>query len=805
MYRKLSAFLILIVSCFAINAQQSAGQWTIYPVIGLDYDKIIDTENKVYFLSSASLYSFDKQTDETYFYNSENKLSSNSITDIFYNHDKKYLVIVYEDYNLDMLYDDGTCYVLPDIKDANIIEDKNINDIAFGSDRFVVATNFGIVVYDDNKCEVIESGIYDIPVDNVAISGDNLIVYTPYSIYFSKLSARHNSLDKFTKVSGADLTDLYVVNEKKFVWTSKDKLVITTAYYDKNDVSNETTSIAVNSKIQRFKDGFYFKSGNNIVVYDNDVNQLGSYPIPADLASAAFSLWDGVSSVWLGSKQGSANFDLSSSQPVVLSDWYRPESITCKEVAYFFMSPDGNRIYLSNLGPTIIRKYLTQNRVGGSLTVFQTTNVIENGSIRDVSIVNASASVATIKNYQKAFNSTAMFGGVTRLAEDPNNSEIYYIGNGQEGLYVVKGNEEIYKFDLSNAPFFVYWNTRVYDVNFDPEGNMWVGHDHMNKEYSPYLILPAKSLKKDYSKITKEEWINAKIEGMAPQSADFISLFSKKSNYAAFISANGYTMHLLDTKGTYSDPSDDKNHVLKTHTDQDGNTISPQYYFSMVEDRDGRLWIGTNSGIFYYNLAAGFNEYSTIVRPKVPRNDGTNYADFLLDSDQINDIAVDPSNRKWIATDFSGVFLVSADGDKILKHFDSSNSPLPSNRVVSVICDPHSNVVYFGTTNGMLSYKADSAPAKDDYSEVYAYPNPVKPDYTDWITIAGLMDNSLVKITDAAGNVFFQTRSEGGMVTWDGCNAAGERVRSGIYYVYASTGADGVSANGVVTKIMVIN
>jgi flagellar hook assembly protein FlgD len=86
---------------------------------------------------------------------------------------------------------------------------------------------------------------------------------------------------------------------------------------------------------------------------------------------------------------------------------------------------------------------------------------------------------------------------------------------------------------------------------------------------------------------------------------------------------------------------------------------------------------------------------------------------------------------------------------------------------------------------------------------VYAFPNPVRPDYTGWITVTGLMDNSLVKIADAAGNVFYQGTSEGGMVTWDGCNSAGERVKTGVYYVFASK-ADDTKTSGVVTKIMVI-
>ena len=191
-------------------------------------------------------------------------------------------------------------------------------------------------------------------------------------------------------------------------------------------------------------------------------------------------------------------------------------------------------------------------------------------------------------------------------------------------------------------------------------------------------------------------------------------------------------------------------------------------------------------------------------RPIVPRNDGTIYGDYLLGTELIFGIAVDPSNRKWIATRTSGVYLVSADGTKIISNYTTDNSPLPSNIVEGVTCDPNSNTVYFGTPYGIASFLSDSAPASDDYSDVYAYPNPVRPEYTGWITVKGLMDNSLVKIADIAGNVFFQGRSEGGMISWDGCDASGRRVRSGVYLVLASQGDDNGSS-GVATKIMVVN
>ena len=187
------------------------------------------------------------------------------------------------------------------------------------------------------------------------------------------------------------------------------------------------------------------------------------------------------------------------------------------------------------------------------------------------------------------------------------------------------------------------------------------------------------------------------------------------------------------------------------------------------------------------------------------RNDGTEFADYLLDGEFVFDIAVDPSDRKWIATRNSGVYLVNADGTEVIANFNMENSPLPSNKVMSVKCDPLSNIVYFGTDKGVVKYAADAAPAAEDYNDVYAYPNPVRPDYTGWITVTGLMDNSLVKITDTAGNVVRQGTSEGGMFLWDGCNGANQRVRSGVYFVFASQNASGSASGKPVTKIMVIN
>jgi hypothetical protein len=121
-----------------------------------------------------------------------------------------------------------------------------------------------------------------------------------------------------------------------------------------------------------------------------------------------------------------------------------------------------------------------------------------------------------------------------------------------------------------------------------------------------------------------------------------------------------------------------------------------------------------------------------------------------------------------------------------------------------VYVHPQTKSVFMGTANGLVEYNGSSAPAQEDYSDVYVYPNPVKPDYTGWITIKGLMDYSYVKVADTQGNIIYSTRSAGGMITWDGCDSNGNRVKAGVYKVYASQD-ENTSLVTPVAKIIVVD
>ena len=198
------------------------------------------------------------------------------------------------------------------------------------------------------------------------------------------------------------------------------------------------------------------------------------------------------------------------------------------------------------------------------------------------------------------------------------------------------------------------------------------------------------------------------------------------------------------------------------------------------------------------------NDETMLTQVKVPRNDGTNYADYLLAGLNTTAIAVDAGGRKWFATNGNGVYLISADNMTQLQHFTTENSNLLSNVVMSLAINNKTGEVFFGTENGLCSYISDATETNENMTtdNVYAYPNPVTPDYTGLITIVGLAYNADVKILSANGALITEGRSNGGSFTWDGCNKSGQRVASGIYMVVTATST---GQKGTVCKIAIVN
>ncbi|MDE5788127.1 MAG: Por secretion system protein, partial [Bacteroidaceae bacterium] len=258
------------------------------------------------------------------------------------------------------------------------------------------------------------------------------------------------------------------------------------------------------------------------------------------------------------------------------------------------------------------------------------------------------------------------------------------------------------------------------------------------------------------------------------------------------------------TNGTLNNVRDDKHRLITTLVNQDGTSYTPDRFYCMAEDLDGRVWCGTLLGLFVINDPTKFFDSDfAFEQIKIARNDGSGLADYLLSGVSVTCIAVDGANRKWIGTESNGLYLVSADGQEMIHHFETENTPLLSNTIQSIAIHPTTGMVMIGTDKGLCSYVSDATEAETELrgEDVIVYPNPVRPDYTGPIAVRGLVMDSEVKICSSTGQLVWSGTSQGGTFTWNGCNKQGKRVASGVYHVIANT-PDGHKA--VVGRIAVI-
>lgn len=335
--------------------------------------------------------------------------------------------------------------------------------------------------------------------------------------------------------------------------------------------------------------------------------------------------------------------------------------------------------------------------------------------------------------------------------------------------------------------------TEVTSLTYDNSGTLWIANSYGKQPTICYM--PAGG---DIKAFTHQ---NLMTKGH-PFSMALMNGMMIDSRGLLWFTNNNWTMPAL----VKYDIGNNTTKVYTTLVNQD-NTVYEYYNMpAIAEDKEGNIWVGTDVGLFCVT-AASVNDNTdniTFTQIKVPRNDGTNFADYLLGGLSIGCIAIDSANRKWIGTSGNGVYLISSDNMEEIHHFTTDNSMLISDNVVSISIDEETGNVFFGTDKGLCSYHSDSSKAFDEMTKdnVYAYPNPVEPHYTGLITIVGLSMNSHIHISTASGQLVNTGISNGGTYTWDGRDQKGNRVASGVYNVITAT-ADG--KKGTVCKIVIIN
>lgn len=758
--------LFLIGMPLYTHAQLAIGQWKTH----FAYNSITNVEqtgNKVFALSDGSLFSVDKFDESIEFYSKVNGLNGSGISKLKSIPEKNELIIVYSNGNIDILTSGGI-FNIPDLYNKTMGSSKTINDIFIYGDKAFLSCDFGILAMNLNKREIAETyyignNSSDLKILNTVVCNNYIYALSEQDIYLADVNNSNlvdfQNWNKLTNLPGTGKLQSISVFANHLLLCRNNVL-----YRLENDASwTLINTNVVNTKTEGNK-FFLFNGDAPVIVYSTDFTVLFTIE---NLGNISDVLYDESSdNYWFAAnmegvkkyKEGSV-YSYLPSGPALNSGW---DMVFSGEK--LFVVP-GSRWFVGN-------------RVKGNIMMY------ENGEW-----TNITANEIQTELGQEPYDFTS-------IAIDPDDNSHFFVTSYSAGLYEFRENYFYKRYSggeietLSGADPYRY--TFTDGAIFDSNKNLFfVNPTHgtkrlkvFNKENIISFTYSAISSNSIFGKILipskypNQKWIPLTRANQGIFIYDDLGDPFTESSKTAFFSS-------------FPDP------------DNPGAFFAPLVFYCVAEDKDGTIWLGTDKGPFlFYNISKVFDEGYSASRVKIPKNDGSTYADYLLENEKIRAIAIDGANRKWIGTEETGVYLLSENGQETIHHFTTENSPLPSNAVTSIAINPISGEVFLGTANGIVSFQSDAAESSGTFKNVYAYPNPVRENYNGVITITGLIKNTNVKITDLNGNLICETISKGSLATWDGKDKYGRKVSTGIYLAICVT-ADGTES--AITKILVIN
>lgn len=761
-----------------VSAQIPAiGEWRTH----MPYDMVIDVavaDEMVYAATPYNLFTYNTLDNRVDRFDKVQGLSSVGINKIDYNIVQKELLIAYGDANLDIVDADQNVINISDIKDKDILGNKTINNITFKDEMAFLSCGFGIVVLDMSKREINDTyyiGDEGSAVNVLDITYDDNYLYaaTESGIYYADANA--NNLADFNQ------------------WTKDERLIHPNLRYNLiqsfqgkvyanygTDVFDQDTMFVFNGQNWDYfqKDNnyehfqmnvsegkFILVNRYNTFIYDKNMNPEFSVGNPSGISLRALAAQlDKMGNVWLGDRYSGL---IKSWEKGKYGEVIKPNGPGTKNV--FAMDASGDAVsvapggYQSDWGKTY-------NNDG----VFSFVDDIW---------------YSINKKNTPAFDSIS---DMVCVKVDPTQTNVTYVGTWQGGLIKFENNQLVQIYDETNSSLQPWvaapYLTNVSGIDFDDQHNLWVANTGAN----------------DVLSVLKNDGIwKAFNLGGSMSAADIGELIVDKQNQKWIMKRKDGYIAVFNDNNTIDDTSDDRVKILSASTGNGG--IPGNKVYSFAVDQDGEVWVGSDEGIsVFYSPSKIFQtgENFDASQILVPRNDGSGLADILLETETVTAITIDGANQKWIGTDRAGVFLLSPDGLQEIHHFTTDNSPLLSNNITDIAINGNGEV-FFGTSNGIISFKSTATPDNPTgINNVYAYPNPVREDFTGLIGIKGLINNASVKITDSYGNLVYETRSEGGQAVWDGRDFNGKRAATGVYLVFV-TNADG--SQKVATKILFIN
>ena len=781
--KRLFLSLLFLISLFpalpAAEKGADASLWTYY----LAYHRaqqVVGAGRISYGVFNGNLLAYDVDDQSVREFDRRNGLSDKGIKWEGYSFTQHCLVLLYDSNNLDLLYDDGTVTNIPQVKQY---ADYPITPTQLNvcGDWATISTTEGVVLVDLKKQEVRAYYRIEKSVSDAVVQGNYIFAAIGSSVMKGRITDNLYSLDAWKEEKALKVNQFVAFGNGFYMLAPLGEGQVENGvglYYAETNAAGDLTAERLSST--------YMDRGNATQQTAQFVGSWGIHIAQADnprsIRSASMGRYiecvsatsDGT--FWIADlDNGMRSFKLNAAT----------SQLEEQGTTYGNIGPYRDLAY---------RLYYVGDRllVAGGLSY--------------------SATAPTAMTYEKGqwkylqtdgvkLNDGVQFFDINSIAQDPNDPSHHYVG-----FYGGMAEYEDYAFvkhygstnsGLSQEtrtglkrPQYTY----AMGLTFDGEGNLWM----LNAQTDTIVRV----LKADGS------WSGIPVNGLNNKSTvtekmlfDASGRVWITSRYTTSVSSG---LACLDYDGTIDDTDDDESLLRSSATNEDGTRCDISNVRDMAFDLNGQLWFGCSQGVFaVQNPDDWFSTSFSIYQPKVPRNDGTNYADYLLTGVDVTAVAVDGGNRKWLGTMGSGVYVVNPDGTEVLEHYTTENSPLLSNNIYAIALHPTTGEAMIGTDLGLCSYQSGITQPEAGLSKnnIKVYPNPVRPEYQGRVTLTGLTDGAEVKILSANGQLVHRGTATGGSYLWDVCDTAGRRVAAGVYYIMLATTNGG---NSVAAKLVVI-
>ena len=720
------------------------------------------TPQQMFAVANGSLFSVDKTTDELIYWSKATGLNGTSVSSIAHDPHSGKLVVAYENGQIDLVDGKGNVTPMPDISMKAGSMAVTVNSICIGSQYVYLSMPFGIIAMQARKGEIsdtyyIGADAASVPVQHVVELGDTLYAFSYDRLYKASL---HDNVVDYS------------------YWHSE---TIPFEQADQVAVYRDALYVLADESLYR-------REGTNWHFVAKDLNWIhssGSQLLAYQANTGFVRLTD--DDQWQG-----------------LSNRYTAVDGLYSNGEYWLAEEGKGLVRLGTEGDDVFLPEGPLSNFGYHLDIAHDRLYVAPGG-RWAEQYGRQSSLSIYDGQQWTgipWPDTWYYTGhdirdAVQYAVDPTRPDHFFVTTYGTGVFEFDDYKAVQHYDSANSTLRKaapetsdYYYTRTDGAMTDEQGNVW--------------ILNATSTGRPlHIRTPMGQWIGLRLQynGKDLQFSTPAGIWTdqRKNQWKWMLEQRGEPrVVLLDDGGTPTMSGDDRCVARSSFVDANGNTLSPANFRCLAQDQTNRIWIGTDKGIILIPKTVDFFTSNACQRIIIPRNDGTGLGDYLLGDEQINSLAVDGGNRIWIGTENSGLYLIEDDTITVA-HFTETNSLLPSNRVQSVAIMPKTGEVFVGTDRGIASYRSDASEAQADMSGAYAYPNPVRPDYVGVISITGLMENTVVNIIDAGGNLVCKTRSHGGTAVWDGKLPNGRRATPGVY-----TAMCNAQGGHTVVKILVI-